>query len=571
MRLLTILFVFCLQTANGQFGDFGVYGTVVPPNPCPVPPCPTVNLVMPAIDPLTDFSRPSGSTWNENSGVQIVAGLPTPQIYYRRFTWADCESSTSQGNYSKIWSNGSGGNGRFRQRVCEAVLQGQLFAFGIMQFYPEVCSAGGFSDGYNYDGFCSTYPQYVHNLMQAESNVNFRDFNDGTNWIPAYNSPNWQARWAALQQAIMNWFDTAMFTPASGPRAGQAINLKNVIAYVDVRGIGSYGEWHSCCLGNGYDMVSGWPGVVMSGDCFAGSSVITTYGKYPSPQTMKNIIDATVDAFTNYPCVIIINVLDGWRFCNTKISPEVGAYALTKSNNFGRLGFRRDQWGDNASYYHSILENNNDTYNGIGPFKDSILTRYKWNYFTGEPPGYNCNNDANVCRNGVNMGWIPDQVQTLHAYNIGNGNWGGNAPTNQSSVDSIKKAWRLMGSRVLVTGGTMTDILQVGGSFNVTLFIQNIGLSTEHRTWTTQLVLKNSVGTTVWTGTHNFQVNGFNPSASATNFSTNFTLSGATAASGYNLYIQLVDPLNYAQPYPLGNTGGVSGQYLVRSNITVSP
>src|SRR6185295_16927281 len=142
-----------------------------------------------------------------------------------------------------------------------------------------------------------------------------------------------------------------------------------------------------------------------------------------------------------------------------------------------------------------------------------------------------------------------------HAYNIGNGNWGGNGPTNQSSVDSIKKAWREMGSRVLVVGGTMTATLQVGGSFNVTLFMQNIGLATEHRNWTTQLILKNSVGTTVWTGTHSFQVNGFNPSASAANYSTNFTLSGATAASGYNLYVRLVDPLNYTKDYQLWNTG----------------
>jgi hypothetical protein len=206
--------------------------------------------------------------------------------------------------------------------------------------------------------------------------------------------------------------DTAVITPTAGPRSGQAINVKNALAYVDVRGHGSYGEWHNCCIGNnpttGGDLtiLSNYPGIQLSGgntdnNCFNSASTITTYGSYPTPQTMKNTIDAQVDTYTNYPCVVIINALDGWRFCNTKISPEVAAYILTKRNNFGPIGFRRDQWGDDASYYHSILENNNQTFGGIGPFKDSIVTRYKWSYFTGEMPGYSDCNNSPLCFNGV--------------------------------------------------------------------------------------------------------------------------------------------------------------------------
>jgi len=269
---------------------------------------------------------------------------------------------------------------------------------------------------------------------------------------------------------------------------------------------------------------------------------------------MKRVIDITADAFTNYPVCIIINVLDGMRFNNTRIPVEVGIYALTKQNTFGKLGLRRDQWGDNSSYYSQLLQNNTMQFGGVRA-DTAVLNRYRYNYITGEPPGYNCNNSSEVCRNGVNMGWIPEQVQTLRAYNIGNGNWGGNAPTNQSSVDSIKKAWRLMGSRVLVTGGTMTQTLQQNASFNVTLTMQNIGLATTFRTYNTQLVLKNSGGTTVWTGTHGFQVSRFLPSSSGTSFSTNFVLTGVTPGGGYNLYIQLVDQLGYAQNYALGNTG----------------
>jgi hypothetical protein len=119
-------------------------------------------------------------------------------------------------------------------------------------------------------------------------------------------------------------------------------------------------------------------------------------------------------------------------------------------------------------------------------------------------------------------------------------------------------------------GGTMTDVLQQGTSFNVTLSMQNRGNAVIHRAWTTQIILKNSGGTTVFTGTHTFQVKGFLPAAAA-NYSTNFTLSGASPGTGYNLYIKLIDPLNYAQPFYLGNTGRdvTNGDYLLRPNITV--
>ena len=575
-RFLTILFLLVAVNLSAQYGQPRVNATSQPVNPCPIPPCPTTNLVVPAIADNTEYAPRYGgpSRWNLESGAKIVPNL-NETAWYFRLDWLDCEDNLVQGNYSKLWT------GRMRDRVTQGLNNGQLFAFGIMQFYPEVCSAGGNNSFATAGGFCLSYPTYLHNLMQAESNVNFRDFNDGTSWIPGYNSPTWQARFLALHQAIMNWMDTAVITPTAGPRAGQAINVKNALAYVDVRGHGSYGEWHNCCIGNnpttGADLtiLSNYPGVVLSGgntdnNCFNSASTITTYGSYPTPQTMKNTIDAQVDTYTNYPCVVIINSLDGWRFCNTKIAPEVAAYICTKRNTFGPLGFRRDQWGDASSYYNDITVNNNQTFGGIGPFKDSIMIRYRETYFTGEMPGYSDCNTSDVCRNGVTFGWLPNQASVFRPTWVGNGNFGGNAPTNQSSVDSILKFYRLNGPRVVVRGGTMTTTLQAGAAFNVTLSMQNSGNSVIHRAWTTQIILKNSGGTTVFTGTHTFQVKDFLPAAAA-DYSTNFTLGGGvTPGTGYNLYIKLVDPLNYAQPFYLGNTGRTGNDdYLLRPNITV--
>lgn len=555
-KILTILFLLPF-IVNAQFGQPKFTSTSI--TPPPPPPGGTVNIVMAAINPLTDFQRRGGNeVWQFNSGSQIVSGAQTPLNGYLRLTWLDCESNTTAGDYSKLWT------GRFRSRVIQYLNAGQTFSFGIMQRYPEVCSSGGYNSGEFYDGACSSYPEYVHDLMQGNADPDYNDFNDGTTWIEAANNPQWQTRWAALHQNIMNWLDTASYTPASGPFAGRTIIFKNALTYVDVRGCGSYGEWHNCCLDNGYDLICNWPGVVMSGGCFG---TITDYGTYATPQTMKNIIDAQIEAYDDYPCVIIINVLDGNRFGNTKIIPEVGIYALTVRNSFGGLGLRRDQWGDNESYYSSILQNNTMSFNGIIA-RDTILNIYKRNYFCGEPPGYN--NGGSTLRNGVFMGWLPDQAQTLHAYSVGNGNYGGNAPTNQSSRDSVLKAFRLMGARIYVSGGTMTQTLQAGSSFNVTLGMQNIGLATEWRGWTTQIILKNSGGTTVFTGTHGFNVRGFLPTSSQTDFSTNFTLSGAVPGTGYSLYVKIIDPLGVVDPYSLGNTGrDGDGAYLVRSGITV--
>lgn len=567
IRIITILLLFVTTLANAQWGK-PRWQTVAtqPPNPCPVPPCPTVNLSIPAIADNTLFDPAYGSMsrWNLEDGVKIVAkSLGPPRVeyehtaFYFRVAWSDCESSTVQGNYSSLWT------GRMRARVTEALNNGQLFAFGVMQRYPEICTAGSFVTALSYDGACSSYPEYVHDMMQGNANPDWNDFNDGTTWIEAANNPQWQARWAALHQAIMNWMDTAVVTPTAGPRSGQAINVKNALAYVDIRGHGSYGEWHNCCLGDGYDDVANWPEWNSPSDP----------GTYPTVATFKSTIDAQVNAYANYPCVIIINAMDGLRFNNTRIPTEVAAYILTKTNNFGLIGFRRDQWGDDASYYHQILEDNNQTFGGIGPFKDSVVTRYKWNYFTGEMPGYSNCQFSPLCLNGVQWGYLPGQARTLHPTWVGNGNWGGNAPTASNSLDSVRAFYRLNGPRVTVMGGTMTATLQVNGSFNVTLSMQNRGNATIHRAWTTQLILKNSGGTTVWTGTHTFQVKRFNPIATATDFSTDFTLSGVSAGSGYNLYIKLVDPLNYAQPFYLANTGrdATNGDYLIRSNITVAP
>ena len=130
-RLFTILLLLSSLFANSQFGqprrDTGY--AVVPPPPCPIPPCDSVNLVVPAIADNTEYSPRYGgpSRWNLESGAKIIPNL-NETCWYFRLDWLDCESSTVPGDYSKLWT------GRMRARVKQGLDNGQLFAFGIMQF-----------------------------------------------------------------------------------------------------------------------------------------------------------------------------------------------------------------------------------------------------------------------------------------------------------------------------------------------------------------------------------------------------------------------------------------------------
>jgi hypothetical protein len=545
-RILISISLLLALFANGQHGNRQTFWSFLH-NRVVIPPIGgTTSLSFVELPPATDYSRPGGNErWNEQSGSQIVSGVPTPQVHYRRFSWADLEGNTVAGSWKFTT--------KLRSKFIDAINAGAMFAFGVMQLYPEACSES-FNDSYSYDGSCSVYPEYVHDVMQSSGTG---DFSDGTTWIPNYNNSFWLARWDSLLRNTNRYIDTASYTATSGPRNGQLVYFRDVVSYVDVRGLGSYGEGHHCCLGSGYSTIANWPA-----------------GRFPTIATMKRIIDIGADAFTNYPNCIIINWLDGGfdngnGFANTKIPIEVGIYALTKTNTFGKLGLRRDQWGDNESYYHSILENNLMTFGGVRA-DTAIKNRYKYSFFLGEPPGYN--NGGSTLRNGVNMGWVPSQAEILHPFSIGNGNYGGTGNMTGSMPDSMRKAFRMAGSRTKIVSGNMTTTLQPNVSFNITLNFQNIGLAVEHWRWNTTYELRNSSNVTVWTGTSNFTLKGFAPISTTTSVSNSYILPGSVSPGTYRLMIKIIDPTGYRSPYPLGINGRESdGAYPVRTGIFVIP
>lgn len=522
------------------------------------PPCGgTANLFVTAI-PLTDaFQRSHGGTdrWNENSGGQIVSGIPTPPVYYRRFFVSDMFNSDGT---HKL-------NGLLRTKMTDAANAGQLFGFRMATLYPGP-DLGGFHTIYSYDGNFSVYPEEWHTAMQAEGSIDNRDFNDGESWIPGYNGTAFKTRYAAAWVTVDSWFDTAFIRPTSGSKVGQSIPAKDMISYIDISGVGSYGEMHHCCLGEGKDNLHGSPtdanGWRYNDESDGGAD---TQGRVPSVASWKAIIDMQVNVLDWAHWVAVINILDGKRFQNTEIPVEVGIYVLTKYNTAGRVGLRRDQFGNDDSYYHQILEQNTMSFGGVRA-DTAILNTQKYAYFVAEPQGGPAT--SGDCGNGHNMGCAPGQVVRYGMFSFGNGNYGG-TPTG-AGADSVRHAARIAGPIIRINGGSMSATLQVNTSFNVTVRYQNLGVATDHRNWTVQYELRNSSNVTVWTGTPSFTVKGFIPAITEESVSSNFVLPLGIPSGLYRLVIRIVDPTNYLDPFRLGITGRESdGAYQLRNNITV--
>jgi hypothetical protein len=446
--------------------------------------------------------------WNNSSGggVEVPGGNTTPgSNYYIRFAWKEIESDGTQGSYN--WTV-------FDQRIQQAINAGQMFSFGIMPIC-DGCSVG-------------QIPTYLHNLMQAQSS-SLRDWYysaDGL-WIPNWNSPPYLARYKALLQAVANHINTTSYN---------GIPYSKVIYYVDIRGYGNYGEWHC----------SPWYQSAPS-------------NAMPTAATLDSLISYNLQAFPNYPNVILAGAFSNGA--SSFVPLQTTYYALTAKNNWGPIGWRRDQWGDPGT--DVILSNNPNSYNSL-QFSTQILNTYKNAPVVGEP----LNTQSTVTSSCGSMYCdLPRQIQLYHTASFGNGNLP-NA-SNTSLQSNIISSSRLAGYRIVLTGGSMTTTLGQNSTFNISFKWQNIGLAPSYENWTTTFELRNSSGGVVWSGNSSFKVKLFQPSGSATTVSDNFTLSGVSTGT-YNLYLIIRDPNGYKKPFPLAITGRNSdGSYLLRSSVTV--
>lgn len=417
--------------------------------------------------------------------------------WYVRFYWTQIETGT-QGVYN--WTY-------FDNLLKEAIDSARKFSFGIMMFNPD----GG---PVSYDGGTSAYPEYLHTLMQSET-ANSRDYLQNGVWIPNWNSTNVHNRLNALHTAIRNRLLTQSHTPSAGPNQGKTVLFGDAVFAIDIRGFGSWGEWHTGGIGD-----------------FAAMPT----GRVPTTAGLKAIIDAH-KVFDKWPLQAMVA---GFAGNSSPISlfiknSEVAHYLLTTTNTWGQFGWRRDQWFATDGYLLALLENNNDTYNGSAQFKTIILNKYKFAPVTGEPPSWNPEEFYDAVR----------QVNLYHPATIGNGNFGypASQPPLLTTRDTIRAAFAACGYKWTVTTGTFSNTTT---SLALTLNWNNGGIAPTYENWKVVVGLK-SGSTVVWTDTSSFK---HFLKLGAHSVSENFNIS-TVGAGTYTLYIKVVDSLGFRDPMPL--------------------
>lgn len=453
-----------------------------------------------------DLNRPGAGAedWNGQDYADIPAQGNRQQRldYYFRFSWTHFEGAT-QGSYN--WA-------KFDSEIQKAISKKQKFSFGIMTMMPPTID--GFNGPVTYDNAQSLYPLYLHNLMQSEGVKDWRTTgNWGGNdyvWVPNWNSNNYLGRMEALLTALAAHINTTSFN---------GIPYKNVIGYIDIRFMGSYGEWHHAGI---VDPVTSYPS-----------------GMKPTVATYKRIIDAHIQAFQDFQLVILFAAYDAMFFNNTQVPNEVTYYALTAKNRRGLIGYRRDQWGssqwnDAGNYVHAYIEKNTRSYNGV-VFNTLTTERWKSAPVVGEPEN-----------NGENLPTLVTQIQQYHANSIGNGNYS----ISTSADSNMRLASKTAGYRLQIEGGQYTN---TDTSVNVTLNWRNAGIAPTYEDWNVILYLKNSVGATVAQITSVFKPRLFLPAGAPSAFTDTFSI--GVPAGTYTLAVKVVDPNGYRSPMPLFISG----------------
>lgn len=432
--------------------------------------------------------------------------------YYDRLSWSQLEGATI-GNYT--WA-------RMDQAINNAIQNGQRYSFGIMTVVPG--GADPFNGPVYYGGSSSLYPLYLHNLMQSET---VKDRIMGVNsstWVPNWNSSNYLNRLDSLHANIARHIATTSFN---------GVRYSDVVNYIDVRIMGSYGEWHHAGI---VDNMNQYPA-----------------GMRPTVATYKRIIDSYVKYFPDNWLVMILAALDAERLAHTMTPLEVTNYALTVRNNAGPLGIRSDQrgslqWNDQGNYVRQYMENNNKRYNNGPLFSTLTMSRWQVAPLVGEPENNNDNPQLQT---------LSAQFQMYRQNSIGNGNY----RRSTAADNNMKNGAALAGYRLVLTTG---KIAYNKNHINISLSWQNIGLTPNYENWQVVYQLQNSAGTVVWSGNSSFTPKLFLPQSSATAIAQDFNFSTSPAPGSYVLKMAVIDPKGYRQPLPLDINGRDSkGAYLL--------
>lgn len=494
---------------------------------------------------------------------------------YRRFVWNDWEGGNNVNAPQGSYRFNASGNNSLKDFLDACIAQKQLAAFGIMTCYPGFESGNSFHNYVEFNGIGSAYPGYLHNLMQAET---IKDWNNGDCWVPNFNSPNYIGRFGALMVALNAFLNT---THSSG------IRYWDCIGYIDLRGMGAYGEWHSAGIVS--DNISEYSGIVV--DNSGAQRVIVTHGTFPTAASLIQLIDHQRNNLGECPLTTILNSLDGnfpnggqpnaqYRgyyntgFINTAIPLSVGQYIMANGNAWGPIGRRRDQWGDTNDYYRRVSEEDNAI--------SGMTTRWLTAPINGEPPGYVARDSRGIHMGAMdpngNSGNGEQEVIRQHPSIVGNSNYGNGGAIDIDTFENgisqapMRRAFEAMGCILrLVTGGGAT---LTASTFTITTIWRNFGVAPQYKKdWQVTFELRSSSGgSLLWSGVSslNLYTNSTLKSNAGGNHTQVDTFARPSLAAGsYQLSVRILDPKNYLEPLQLGIQGRQTNGSYILSTITI--
>lgn len=449
-----------------------------------------------------DFNRP-GAGANEWTGGQNIINIPNQGTNtqrldkYWRFTWLDFQNANS--------ASGAYDFSVFDAQIQQAIKLGQSFSFGVMQ----QCGGCDANQQTNVSGSKMLYPTWLHNQMQSEAT---KDFTSGGEWFPNYNSQFYLSGWKNLNVAVNNHIMSGSFN---------GVRYQDIIGQIDVRGYGDYGEW---------------------------TNNVFNVGNITVP-TGDSIISYVVHSFDKFQCVYMMAACDGGQLSsNTNVPPGVGYYALTTSNSVGKLGWRRDSWGQTDGYLSQWTDTNPTTFNGL-VFKTEIMNRYKTAPVVGEPQDGGSAGTFNS---------LPAQMTKYGTTSFGNGNFNISSNGSNATVQAnFRAASAAAGYKLTITAGNL-----LGNQLSLTW--TNLNTAPVYKNWNFNYELRAPGGTTVvWTKTSSF--NG------KTLLHGSVTVTDSLPNGTGDLYLIIRDPTGYRKPMPLAITGqNTDGSYLLAKSVTLS-
>lgn len=523
--------------SNAQFGNRNALFSRVGAPPPVGSLVPFSFVEIPYSDPdLINHGRGAEQWHNGSDGISYPTSsvnLRSLDLYYRG-QWVDLEGST-QGSYTWI-TNPS--NNWFDNRMREAINAGQQFSFGIMPYFSGNGSAF-------YDGARSAYPQYLHNAMQALPLADRDAIGSSGDWMPNWNSTAYLSRLRALHVALNDHILNTSYTATSGPHQGQSIRYRDVIFCIDIRGFGNYGEFHS---GEMFPF-GGFPG-----------------NTQPTEATLIEIIDTHTEVFQDWWLVMMVaayNGSSGAPYINI-FHPynNVGYYALKATNNYGKVGHRRDQFGAPDNYLDALLQNNNTVVNGER-FGTLFVNLFKNSPGTGEPY-------PNQATSAYGMQDIEQQVIEYSETSFGNGNWNGFPNATQQVF--IRNAFKRSGYRLKIVNGEAPNLITRGIQFQIKTNWVNVGVCPAYNDWEVVFQLQvHESNIPVWTGTSSKVLKLFRPDQGTVLTTDNFTVPGSVSPGTYKLVAKVRDPNGYRYPMKLANQGiNADTSYTIFSSVTLN-